>query len=290
MKPTLKCVAACSAVILLGLTACNNNSRHTYDLSDISDATLADSIMYYSGQMRAAEYWDDALEDDTLAFPHSREKFLEGVEDGIKTSKEDKIYNMGFKTGQRIADNCKRFTLRYGQEFNPVIVFRSLRSGLRADTVVDIVAARREFYSMVNSCEEIHSEKVLKAAATRLRREVKGLGMEQISDYIYGKTEHPGTGTKLKPGDPVRMVSDIRTMDGEKINYTTMDNFNIGNRYMNDIITTALLTMSPGEIKKFAMPAIIVIGENCLEYDLKPSETLLVTLSVFSDHDKKEIK
>lgn len=282
MKLTRIIPAFCSAMLLAGIAGCNNTPRDTYALSDIKDASLADSIMYYSGQIRAAEYWDDALDDDTLAYPKSREAFLEGVEDGIRISKQDKVYNKGFKIGQRIADNCKRLSIRYGLDFNPGIVFRSLRSGLRADTVVDIAESRRQFFAMVNECEEIHSEKVLKAAAKTLRREVKDLGMEQITDYLYGKTEHEGTGTKLRMGDPVKMVTDIRTLDGEKINYATMETFNVGNRYMNDIFTKSLLTMSPGEIKKFATPAVILIGEKCLEYDLKPSETIIMTLSVFS--------
>ena len=54
MKPTAKSLALCSAVLLIGMAACNGNSRNAYTLSDISDATIADSIMYYSGQRRAA--------------------------------------------------------------------------------------------------------------------------------------------------------------------------------------------------------------------------------------------
>ena len=272
------------AVGILALAAsCGKINNDNYELSDIHNATTADSMMYYSGQIRAAEFWDDALEDDSLAMPASREEFLKGVSDGIKSFEKGEVYNRGFRIGRLISDNCKRLSVRYGMEFRSDIVFKSLRAGLRDDTIINIVESRNRFNDMINVCEKIHSDKILSSAVKTLQREAKSLNMKQISEYIYGHTELEGTGELLEVGDKVRTIINIETLDGEKIPYKTMEKLSVGDRYMNKAFTEALLTMSPGEVKKFAIPAVIVIGENCMEYDLRPSETLIVTMKVFTE-------
>ena len=47
----------------------DNNSNQNYSLSQISNPTDADSLMYYFGQLRAVKFWRAAARDSALRTP-----------------------------------------------------------------------------------------------------------------------------------------------------------------------------------------------------------------------------
>ncbi len=63
---------------------------------DLKNATPADSLIYYFGQMRGAEYRRQAERDTTLADAQAKKAYLQGVQAGMNAVKSaDEAYDNG---------------------------------------------------------------------------------------------------------------------------------------------------------------------------------------------------
>ena len=73
------------------------------ELSEISNATMADSLAYYLGEQGAMAYWQAAAQDTTLKTEAARAAYLKGFQKGMESISEEDAYNRGVSQGMNLA-------------------------------------------------------------------------------------------------------------------------------------------------------------------------------------------
>ena len=86
MKFNNKILAAGAALLLLA--SCGGKGEgESRSIADYGEISTADSLLYYFGQLRAADYWQFAKGDSTLAERASRDEYLKGLRAGLPRRK-----------------------------------------------------------------------------------------------------------------------------------------------------------------------------------------------------------
>ena len=96
----------------LALSSCSGGGSSTAD--NLKDAAPGDSLLYYFGQIQAAEYWRQAESDTTLRDEKSREDFMRGVKAGMDAVRSEDAYNQGVYLGVQMAMQIKESEEAYG--------------------------------------------------------------------------------------------------------------------------------------------------------------------------------
>ncbi len=165
------------------LTACGgDNAEQAKSIADYKNATTADSLVFYFGQMRAAEYWREAHADTTLASRESRDEFLKGLRAGMDAVRSNMAYNQGVYLGIQLAMNLNEMDEGYGIKTKKDIMLEAFADGLRNDSVVDYTAAAEEFSTIINALNTQKEEKDRQLGKDALVAEAKALKMTKIND------------------------------------------------------------------------------------------------------------
>ena len=111
----------------LMLAACQGASeKGGKSLADIPNATAADSLIYYFGQMRGAEYQREAERDTTLDTDQAKKAYVQGVQAGLNAAKaNDEAYNRGLFLGMQMAMNMQQFKDEYDVQLNKKVFVES---------------------------------------------------------------------------------------------------------------------------------------------------------------------
>lgn len=268
-------LALASAV---GMVSCGSPGNGK-PLSEIRGSDAKDSLLYYFGQMEAAQYWRDSAKDSLLQTEASRMAYLKGLMAGLKAIKEDENYNRGLVAGVRMAVNMRDFEKEYGVELNPGVIVESLEYGLRSDSIVDEVNVTRQFYDLLgyfqekrDAADKSASEKVIKDVARKM-------GLYNIAEGIYGKTLTPGHGPALVDGDKVR-VSISLTSGGQELGIPMPEEVAVGDHYVSSTLNTALRAMHVGEKCEYAVTAYKFFGRRCTQIGLQPTDVVIMTVDV----------
>lgn len=271
------------------LASCGGNgSDNGKSMADYKDATAADSMIFYFGQLRAADYWREAQADTTLATRESRDEFLRGLRAGMDAVRDKDAYNQGVYVGIQLAMNMKEMQEGYDIKFNRDILFDAISDGLRNDSAVDMSEATKEYTRLINDLNQQKEERDRAKGREALAAEAKALKMTKINDDLYAAAPtKPGTGDVVKLGDNVSVVMDIAVVGGEMIDNQATPSLKVGSRLVGPV-TEALLTMRPGETREFLTTPPALMGRMYLRRGLNANDILKLTITVGHGSEQPE--
>ena len=155
------------AAVGLLLGACSGNTgSDALQKTDASMIAKGDSLVYYFGQMRGAEYLREVASDSLLDTEEARQAYLRGLKAGLSAVKANQeAYNKGLFLGMQMAMNFNQFEKDYGMKLNTQKFIQGLTETINSDSVTDASKVQSSFYRIMN---EFNQEKEArdKAAAT----------------------------------------------------------------------------------------------------------------------------
>lgn len=268
-------------LLLPVLAACNGTPPEGTALSDISDADSSDSLVYYLGETRAAEYWRLANEDTMMKSRENRMLYLKGLQDGLKAVKENKgAYNDGLRDGINLALWLYKFNAEYSVELDKKILYGAVAYGLRNDTVFDEIAAQRHYYSFLERAEKQRRDRELLEAQATLPKVARRLGMWKLADNLYCKVDKQGNEEHPQKGDMVYVAIDYKRENGEDLGLPSPEQLEVGNPAMPEVMTRAFLSLSKGETATFATMATALFDNRSSLIGLRGSEVILIKITL----------
>ena len=262
---------ACLAV------SCENGSG---SLSE--NASQTDSLMYYLGQMHAADYLREANRDTTLKENSEKQAYLSGVRAGLAALKEgNESYNKGVMMGMQMASQMMSFTEQMGVDINKNAYVGSLQSALMADTMPNTSQAQRDFRTVMQNIEAAKEARDKAASQESLSKVAATSDLPKINDDLYGKVAEANNDTiKLADGDEINLVANVTKEDGESVNIPMSPKGKIGNkRSFPELVSTAVLTLKSGETGEFLTTAHALLGSRASQMNLEPTDVLKLTLT-----------
>lgn len=262
-----------------GFSACNNADKTAAGMNELEGASAGDSMMYYLGQMRALEYWQQAEKDTTLQGEKARQDFMRGVRAGLGATGESDAYDLGVYQGIQLAINFKNFEKDYATgRLHTDIMLRAMTVGMENDSAVNVNEARKELYNIMGRFEKEKADRDSKESLSGLASAVSKLGMKKISDRLYGKEIKAGNGTKFTPGEKLTVHIIVKDAAGKVLRVPMPREIVVGARYVSEVVSEALATMTMDGVSEFATSAYVMLGDRCSRLGLKPDQVLLMTI------------
>ena len=254
----------------LMLAACQGASeKGGKSLADIPNATAADSLIYYFGQMRGAEYQREAERDTTLDTDQAKKAYVQGVQAGLNAAKaNDEAYNRGLFLGMQMAMNMQQFKDEYDVQLNKKVFVESLSDAISADSVQDAREMQKEFYRIMGSFNEQKEKRDKEAADAALTQEAAKLKLAKISEVLYGEVTAKNDSAKIKTGDNVVMEIKLSNAGGKEIEAPLPSRGKVG----------ALTALKTGETGKFVTSAQALFGQRCQQIGMKPADAVVFTM------------
>lgn len=270
------------ALPFLLISCGGNNDTTVKQLSDFKEASTADSLMYYVGQQRAAEYWREANNDTTLKSRESRDEFMRGVRAGLDAVRDNDAYNQGVFVGIQLAMNLKEIQKGYDIKPDRKIMLDAMADGLKNDSVVNIGDANKGFQNVMEGLNRKKEEADKEFGRQALASEAKALKMTEVNKDLYASSPTlPGYGPQIKVGDNVAVVMTVSVVGGEIIDERAHHSFPVGSSLPGPV-TEALLSMKLGEKRDFLTTAPALMGRFYLRRGLEPGDLLKLEIKVDS--------
>lgn len=259
---------ACLAV------SCQNGGGGTLSES----ASQTDSLMYYLGQLNAADYLREANRDTTMKEESQKQAYLKGVRQGLASLQEgNEAYNKGVMLGMQMASQMISFSEQMDVTIDRKSYINSLSSALAADTLPNSGTLQSEFRKVMQNIENTKNEKDKAASRESLSHEAQKASLPKISDDLYGKVVNavPGDTTALAEGDEVNVVVELSKADGESLNMPFSPKGKIGNkRNFPEVVSEAILALKSGETGEFMTSAHALLGNRVRQMDLEPNDVI----------------
>ena len=276
---------------LLMLSACSGNDKDNGGMRTLAiydNVTTADSLLYYFGQLRAADYWQITYNDSTKASRESRNEFLKGIRAGMDAARDNEAYNQGLYIGVQIALNLSDFAEDYNVDFNRQILLNTLEDGLKNDSVVNTGEANQAFRQILQKLTIQKEETDRHITLETLAEAAKAGKWQKISESLYAVAPATGTGEGdiLKDGDVAGVKVSIRNTDGKEIDHRDTDRMNIGQGFPGPV-TEALHTMKIGQTRKFYTTGPEMFGRFAERYNVKPTQIIEFTVAVTAPAPEK---
>ena len=275
------------AAIALATVSCQNGSG---SLSE--NATPTDSLMYYLGQMHAADYLREATRDTILKESSEKQAYLSGVKAGMAALRDgNENYNKGVMMGMQMASQIISFSEQMGVKVNSSAYIGSLTAALEADTLPNSATVQSEFRKVMNNIEQAKEERDQTSSRESLQQAAQAAGEPKISDDLYGKITNSTDSAALAEGDEVNVQVEFTKENGDKINLPFPSKGKIGNkRNFPEIMSTALLQLKSGETGKFMTSAHALMGNRAKQMDLEPTTivNMTITASALPKEEPKE--
>lgn len=277
---------ACLAV------SCENGSG---SLSE--NASQTDSLMYYLGQLHAADYLREATRDTTLNENSEKQAYLSGVKAGLNILKEGKnneSYNRGVLMGVQMANQMISFSDQMNVGINKSSYVNSLTGALMADSMPNTATAQVEFRKVMQNIEADKEAKDKAASQESLKQVAETSGLPKINDDLYGKVSQANDSVKLATGDEVTLVASLTKENGENLSFPMPPRGKIGNkRSFPEVISDAMLSLKSGETGEFITTAHALLGGRAAQMGLEPTDIVKLTLTptlVPKEEPKEEAK
>lgn len=244
-------------------------------------ASQTDSLMYFLGQMHAADYLRDANRDTTLREMSQKEAYIAGVRAGLSALKEgNENYNKGVMMGMQMAGQIMSFAEHYDVTIDKNYYVSSLRSALVADTLPNLGEIQTQFRTVMTNIEAEKTRRDKESSREGLTAEAAKDNLPKITDDLYGKTTVSNDSAVLVKGDEVAVMAVVTKLDGEKINMPMPPKGKVGNnRNFPEVINDALLTLKNGETGEYLTSAYALLGNRAEQMGLQSSDVLKLTLT-----------
>lgn len=270
----------------LVLAACQTPEGKT--LGQISDASKADSLIYYFGQMRGAEYQREAANDTTLASKQARQEYINGVKAGLNAVKAGKdAYNNGVFLGMQMAMNMAQFKKDYDVTLSNRVFLESLAEAIESDSIGNPQELQKEFYRIMGEFNKQKEERDREASTQALEKEASAKKMAKISDNLYGNVP-AAKDMKIKDGDKVKVDIKITDSKGNPVNAPLPSTIVVGQRMKDSPINDALLSLSSGQKGTFLTSAYALFGPRCSQMGVEPNDVLTIDLTPTIEEEAKE--
>lgn len=264
---------------LLSMAASCDNIHKGKKLEDIANATQGDSLIYYYGQIRAAQFWREAENDSSLNTPHAREAYLRGIRAAMNLIGDDEAYNAGFMAGVQMAENIRSFSDDYDLSLNQEVLHQSLQFGLMSESSPGDDTSIESFYELLGRIIISHNEAESKKAESELKKAATKMNMTPLDNTIYRRVEKEGTGPCLE--DNITVSGIIRvTKDGNDLAIPFPRDLRVGATYINPAVNRALRSMREGEKAVFATTAYALFGQRCQQMRLNPEDILTIEITL----------
>lgn len=268
-------------IVLCGLVISSCQTDTGRSLEDFEDLTATDSLLYYYGELRAAEYNRDAIADTTLLREKQIQTYFDGVQAGFNMIRGgDELYDRGVHAGIKMAINSVNFEREYMTSLNRAMLLEGLRYGLFNPDSISELEIQEEFYKILNKLNKIRENKIRDEAIEALAAAAKSMDMKKISDSLYCKVITPGEGPLLTKGQTVGVDVDFTHPDGKSLGLPDPESVIIGSPSMPAIITKAYCSMNMGESATFATYANEIFGRRSNLMDLDPYDVVLINITV----------
>lgn len=254
------------------------------NLSDFPDASAGDSLLYYYAQIRAAEYWDKAANDQSLKTPENRRKYIDGVKKGINTirmSGDNQTYNMGVRDGERMAIRFMEFERRYNVDLDDDILISSLIKGLEDSTdEVPIDLCSDEFYRLLDVMKSRLRVELTPKVQKQLVELARNLQLSKISPRLFYRIEKKGTGSYPKPGETILINIDIKLPDGRELGVPDTERLVMGAPEIPRTFDMALGRLNKGSVGVFTTSADAIFGSRSRIMGVNPEDLLIMTITL----------
>lgn len=250
-----------------------------YSLSDNSSQT--DSLMYYLGQLDAAQYLNGATRDTTMKEASAKQAYLNGLRAGLAAFKEgDDTYNRGFMQGVQMAGQMEAFCKQNEVSINKSSYVNSLSAALTADTMPNTTLLQGEFRNVMQNIQNTKEEKDKAASRESLKSEATKAGLPELHDGLYGKVLTKNDSTALTDGVEVNVKYEFTKADGEKISIPFPDHGKIGNpRNFPELVSKAMLSLKSGETGEYMTTAHFLFGQRASQMGLEPTDIVKFKLT-----------
>lgn len=262
-----------------GLLLASCSGGESAPKTSADEAAKADSLVYCFGQLRGAEFLNEAQNDTTLSEKYARQEYLSGVKAGLAAVKAQKdAYNKGLFLGMQMAMNIQGFEKEYGIRLSDKVFLEGLSKTLESDSVVNTATLQPIFYRLMNEINEQKAQRDKEAAEAALKKEAEAKGMKLVAEGLYGKMTM-AQGEKIKEGDKIDDDIVVTTLDGREIAAPFPKSMVVGQRLNNSPIATALTTLSSGEKGTFLTTAHHLFGQRAAQMDLKSDQVLQLSIT-----------
>lgn len=273
-----KIIYGLAAAGLLLLGACSHPPR---SLAEIEDADTGDSLLYYYGQMRANEYWQRAMRDTSLRSEKERQRYLDGIRDGLRAVRDDgEIYNDGLRAGVRMGINLRQFSDIYGLDFDEDVLFEAIEKGLDGYDDIPELEYQQKFDNIVAELRQVKKEENKKISRVSLIEVAREKNMTKVYDDLYYRVERQGSGETGKEGMHISPTIDFYDMDGHMIDVPTPEQMVIGATTTPKPITEAFKRLNKGTEAVFATSARAVFKSRAINMGLQPTDVIIMHIIV----------
>lgn len=280
--PAIKKISALKISVIFGallmLASCSEDKGKK--LGDFPDATAADSLLYYYGQLRAYEYEQWAVNDTSLRSQKEREAFLRGVRDGLGRVGDDEAYNRGVRLGVRMGINLKKFEDNYDVDVKDEILLASIRAGVLDTVAIPEQKYQTRFYSILGRLKLKRKEQSKAISRRSLVEEARRLKLAKYSDDLYFRIDRKGDGAQVRKGDVIYVNVDYRFADGSDLNMPTPEMVTVGAQGSASVMTQAYCMLTDGGSGVFATSAEAIFGSRTDLLGLNPADVIVVYISV----------
>ena len=265
------------AAIACVAVSCQNGSGNGLSGS----ASQTDSLMYYLGQMNAADYLREATRDTTLKEASEKQAYISGVRAGLAALKEgNDNYNKGVMLGMQMASQMMSFSEQMDVKINRSSYINSLSNALMADTMPNTTLAQTEFRTVMQNIENAKEEKDKASSRESLKKVAKSANLPEINEDLFGKVTASNDSVALQDGDEVNVVVNVTKEDGDPVRIPMSPRGKLGaKRSFPEVVSAAMLTMKNGETGEFMTTAHALLGARAMQMDLKPTDILKFTIT-----------
>ena len=266
-----------AAAIAFLAVSCQNGAGG--GLSESSSQT--DSLMYYLGQMNAADYLREANRDTVMKEASEKQAYLSGVRAGLAALQEgNENYNKGVMMGMQMASQMMSFSEQMEVTINKNSYINSLTNTLMADTIPNTSMAQMEFRKVMGNIEAAKEARDKASSQESLKQVAEKAGLPKISDDLYGKVTANTEGEAFTEDQEVNVEATFTKEDGESINLPVSPKGKVGNkRNFPEVVSAAIMSLKSGESGEFMTSAHALLGQRVKQMDLEPSDVVKFTLT-----------
>lgn len=269
----IKSIFSAVAIALL-LASCSGTGSDNQTTPTASNSAKGDSLVYYFGQMRGAEYTREAERDTTLATEASKQEYLRGVKTGLDIVKPGKdAYNKGVFLGLQMAMRFQQFATDYNIQLSDQRFLEGLSAAINSDTTVNAAQMQSTFYRIMNEFNKEKEERDKQASLSALKAAGEALKMKPITEQLWGDVAQTGQ-PKIKDGDKIKTDIRITTLKGKTIEAPFPKELTVGQRLSTNPLSDAFKALSSGETGKFITSAHALFGARCQQLGLNPDDVL----------------
>lgn len=282
MSRTLRHLSLTAVALLTAAGSVSCGPDRGKSLNEMGHVSLADSMLYYTGQLKAYEYLREAMNDTALRSTEARIRFLQGVRQGYDDMQgNDSAYNLGIRYGVRMAVRGKHFENEFGFTFDKDILFQSMAYALLQEKDIDELAVQDKLYDVLHKLQAQQAGSVHRQAHQAVRAEAAKLGMKRLEDGLYYKELTPGAGPSATTGSVLSLQVNYSRPDGESLGMSSPQEVTVGNHETAPVLNEIYCRMRQGEHARFLTPAFRLYGNRCEFIGLKPADPVLIDIQVF---------